>query len=70
LLVVESGKQELATYDLSTLQMRQQYVFSSPVAFKTFSKDGKRLFVFTSDQTVYILDAGATDDARSAAAVN
>jgi WD40 repeat protein len=70
LLVVDSGKQELATYDLSTLQMRQQYVFSSPVAFKTFSEDGKRLFVFTSDQTVYILDAGATDDARSAAAVN
>jgi hypothetical protein len=50
LLVLDTGKQELAMYDLSTSQVRQQYVFSSPVAFKPASDDGKRLFVFTNDQ--------------------
>jgi hypothetical protein len=29
------------------------------VAFETFSRDGKRLFVLTRDQTIYILDLTA-----------
>jgi hypothetical protein len=56
LLAVDSEKREIALYDLATSQPRQQYVFAQPIAFKAFSGDGKRLLVFTSDQTVYILD--------------
>jgi WD40 repeat protein len=59
LLAVDSEKREIALYDLATSQPNQQYVFAQPVAFKAFSGDGKRLLVFTSDQTVYILDVTA-----------
>ena len=56
LLVVESEKRKVTMYDLASSEVRQQYVFSEPIAFKSFSSDGKRLLVFTRDQTVYLLD--------------
>ncbi|HEX3103272.1 MAG TPA: M48 family metalloprotease [Terriglobales bacterium] len=56
LLAVNSENREITIYDLATSEMRQQYVFSEPIAFKSFSSDGKRLLVFTSDQTVYLID--------------
>jgi WD40 repeat protein len=59
LLAMDSEKREVSLYDLSTSQLRQQYIFAQPVAFKAFSGDGKRMLVFTSDQTVYILDMTA-----------
>lgn len=68
LLAVDSGKQELSVYDLSSSQQREQYVFGSPVEYKVFSEDGKRLFVFTNDQTVYFLDVTATESASASAA--
>ena len=56
LLAVDSEKREVTLYDLSTSEPRQQYTFAEPVACKAFSRDGKRLLVFTTDQTVYLLD--------------
>ena len=56
LVAVNSERREVAVYDLASSQPRRQYIFAQPVAFKAFSGDGKRLLVFTSDQTVYILD--------------
>ncbi|MCU1270765.1 MAG: peptidase Ste24p [Acidobacteriaceae bacterium] len=56
LLAVESEKREVTLYDLTSSDVPQQYVFSEPIAFKSFSSDGKRLLVFTSDQTAYLLD--------------
>jgi WD40 repeat protein len=46
-------------YDLATGNPRRQLTFSTPVAFEKFSPEGKRLFVLTRDQTVYILDVSA-----------
>ena len=60
LLAVEDESREIKLYDLPTSQMRREYVFSDPVSFKRFSLDGKRLFVLTASQTVYILDLAAT----------
>ena len=56
-LAIESGKRELALYDLQKDELLDQYTFATPVVFKAFSADGKRLVVFTADQTVYLLDA-------------
>jgi WD40 repeat protein len=56
LLAVNSEKREITMYDLGSSELKEQYVFSEPIAFKSFSSDGKRLLVFTSDQTVYLLD--------------
>jgi hypothetical protein len=50
----ESGK--LATYDLDTMEKRDDFVFSGPVALVSFTPDGKRLFVLTHDQNTYLLD--------------
>jgi WD40 repeat protein len=56
LLAVDSERREITLYDLATSEPRQQYVFAQPVALKAFSGDGKRLLVFTNEQTVYILN--------------
>jgi hypothetical protein len=56
LLAFDNDRREVTLYDLTTPEQRQQYVFAQPVACKIFSKDGKRLLVFTADQTVYLFD--------------
>jgi hypothetical protein len=56
LLAFDNDRREVTLYDLTTPAQRQQYVFAQPVACKIFSKDGKRLLVFTADQTVYLFD--------------
>jgi WD40 repeat protein len=56
LLGVENERGQLAVYDLSTMQRRDQFTFSSPISLAQFSPDGKRLFVLTANQTTYLLD--------------
>lgn len=43
-------------YDLTTTNFRTRLKFSTPVIFRAFSQDEKKMFVMTSDQTYYILD--------------
>jgi hypothetical protein len=66
LMAVDTAKREVTLHDLSTLEARQQYTFAQPVACKAFSADGKRLLVFTSDQTVYLLDTASVSDLQPA----
>jgi len=56
LLAVETESGQLSIYDLNSSQLRQQYTFSDPISFHTFSRDGNRLFVMTASQTAYIID--------------
>lgn len=70
LLAVDSEKREVTLYDLSTSEPRQQYTFAEPVACKAFSSDGKRLLVFTTDQTVYLLDTTTSSTPEPALANN
>jgi len=58
--VVTQSDTVLDLYDLSTTALRKHYKFNAPVIAREFSADGKRLFVLTSDQTVYILDLSAS----------
>jgi tricorn protease-like protein len=59
LLCVENETGQLAVYDLERMEKRDQFVFSHPVSMLRFSDDGKRLFVLTDDQTMYVLDMSA-----------
>lgn len=65
LLCVENETGQLAVYDLARMEKRDQFVFSHPVSMVRFSDDGKRLFVLTDDQTVYLLDMTAVAAAAS-----
>jgi hypothetical protein len=56
LLALENEPGQIRLYDIGTSKLRQQYVFSDPISFKTFSLDGKRLFVLTTNQTAYIVN--------------
>ena len=60
LLAVQSESREVTVYGLATSQLRQQYTFAEPVAYKAFSADGKRLFILTNNQTAYLLDTNAS----------
>ena len=55
LLCVENGEGLLNLYELTSFAERQQFTFPTRVSFVRFSDDGKRLFVLTADQTVYLL---------------
>ena len=68
LLALDSEKREVTVYDLASSEPRQQYAFAQPVACKMFSADGKRLLVFTADQTVYLFDVTTTTPAEPAVA--
>jgi WD40 repeat protein len=57
LLAVENGDGLMTLYDLNTLDKREQFTFPSRISLLRFSEDGKRLFILTANQTVYILDA-------------
>lgn len=56
LLCVENESGKLAVYDLATMEKRDEFIFTRPISMLRFSQDGKRLFVLTVGQTVYILD--------------
>jgi WD40 repeat protein len=59
LLCVENESGKLAVYDLETMEKRDDFIFTRPIAMLRFSQDGKRLFVLTVTQTVYILDVSS-----------
>jgi WD40 repeat protein len=59
LLCVENEKGQLTLYDLASMEKRDQFSFSSPVALTRFSPDGKSLFVLTTNQTAYVLDVSS-----------
>jgi WD40 repeat protein len=59
LLAVENESGQLSIYEMASSQLKQQYTFSDPISFKTFSPSGDRLFVVTASQTAYILDLTA-----------
>ena len=48
-------------YDLVGTQVWRHLEFSAPIVYKSFSQDGKRLFVLTTDQTAYVFDVAAVD---------
>jgi hypothetical protein len=56
LMCVENERGKLAVYDLASLEKRDEFTFTHPVSGASFSQDGKRLFVLTANQAVYILD--------------
>jgi len=58
-LVVPLSETTLNVYDLSTTVFRKHLKFSATIIYHAFSPDGKRMFVMTSDQTVYVLDLAA-----------
>ena len=55
LLAAENERGQLLLYDLKTLTRRQQYFFTSPIAYTYFAPDNRRMFVLTGDQTAYFL---------------
>jgi WD40 repeat protein len=59
LLCVENESGKLAVYDLETMDKRDEFVFTRPISMLRFSHDGRRLFVLTVAQTVYILDVSS-----------
>jgi WD40 repeat protein len=63
LMCVRSNPDQLALYDLASMELRREYSFSSPVAFQHFSRDGQRLLVLTADQAAYQLDVSAVTKA-------
>jgi hypothetical protein len=56
LMCVENERGKLAVYDLASLEKRDEFTFTHPVSLTSFSQDGKRLFVLTANQAVYVLD--------------
>jgi WD40 repeat protein len=66
---VSTGEGEVNVYGLADSQLRRAYQFPVSIAYKKFSRDGKRLFVLTRDQTAYVLDLTSTEEqpARSQA---
>lgn len=61
LIAVENEASQLSVYDVATSQVKRQYSFTDPILFKSFSPDGNRMFVFTADQTAYVLDLTSKD---------
>ncbi|HSE16139.1 MAG TPA: M48 family metalloprotease [Pyrinomonadaceae bacterium] len=59
LLCVENESGKLAVYDLETMDKRDEFIFTRPISMLRFSQDGRRLFVLTVSETVYILDVSS-----------
>jgi len=59
---------EIDVYDLASAKLQRRLKFSSGVLYKSFSPDGMRLFVLTSDEVAYVLDIGHSDTASSMSA--
>ena len=59
LLSVENGDGLLSLYNLQTLEKLEQFTFQSRLSLLRFNPQGKRLFVLTGNQAVYVLDVSA-----------
>lgn len=66
LLCVENKDGILELYDLTSFAKRQRYTFGSRVSLVRFSPDGKRMFVLTANQIVYLLDVSSLSGAQPA----
>jgi hypothetical protein len=55
-MCVENERGKLAVYDLASMGKRDEFTFAHPVSLTSFSQDGKKLFVLTANQAVYILN--------------
>jgi beta-barrel assembly-enhancing protease len=60
LMCVENERGKLAIYDLASLEKRDEFTFTHPVSLTSFSQDGKKLFVLTANQAVYVLNVVGT----------
>jgi hypothetical protein len=60
LMCVENERGKLVVYDLASLEKRDEFSFAHPVSGASFSQDGKRLFVLTANQAVYVLNVAGT----------
>jgi hypothetical protein len=60
LMCVENERGKLAVYDLASLEKRDEFTFAHPVSHTSFSQDGKKLFVLTANQSVYVLNVAGT----------
>jgi hypothetical protein len=65
LLAVENERGQLLLYDLATLTRKEQYLFTSPIAYTYFAADNRRLFVLTGNQTAYFLALPAGESAKT-----
>jgi len=54
-LAAENERGQLSLYDLNKLTRREQYVFTSPIAYSYVAVDKRRLFVLTGDQAAYFI---------------
>ena len=70
LLCVENERGQLSLYDLRTMEKRDQFIFSRPISLTQLSDNGKRLFVLTDNQTVYLLDVSSLVKATTASSAN
>jgi hypothetical protein len=55
----------LEAHDLETMRRTADFTFTHDVALTSFSPDGTRLFVLTTDQTTYVLQAVKEAQGRS-----
>jgi len=55
-VAVDNEAGQILLCDLSTMEKRDEFRFSSPISMKRFSSDGKRLFVLTASQDAYVID--------------
>jgi peptidase M48-like protein len=60
LMCVENERGKLAVYDLASLEKRDEFAFAHPISLTSFSQDGKKLFVLTANQAVYVLNVNGT----------
>jgi WD40 repeat protein len=67
-LCLTNGRGQLSVYDMRSLKPTAQFSFSGPISSQEFSGDGTKLLVLTDDQTVFVLDTGATAMGKSIAA--
>ena len=65
---VSTGEGEENVYGLADSRLRRTYQFPASIAYKKFSRDGKRLFVLTRDQTAYVLDLTSTEEGANSSA--
>lgn len=57
LTAIENIAGQVSVYDLSDGSKIGEMTFQTPVSFLRFSSDGKRLFVLTAEQDVFLIDA-------------
>jgi WD40 repeat protein len=67
LLVVENESGQMDVYDLKSLERKNELMFPYRISAWSFSADGKKLFVLTGNQMVYLFDSGEL--AKGSAAV-